>query len=218
MNVTSLSRLMHSGLCRLVKLAPVLLTFLSISAQAATPSSDKPKAESLTDIARQTLAFHFNGSGKQSMADFANSFYVPPEYQKRKGLFVTLSTNGQSRACWGSLEPRYENLVQATVYTTAQALKQEYRYKPIGKNEWQYLKPQITIVNNLEPIYGGARGLSGQNPLRDGLFVRSGGKTGVLLPGEVRDAYYQLVKCKLKAGIKPKEQCQIWRVKADVIR
>lgn len=218
MNVTSLSRLMPTGLCRLFKLAAVLMALAAIPGQAAAPSADKPKAESLTDIARQTLAFHFAGSGKQSIADFANSFYVSPEYQKRKGLFVTLSRNGQSRACWGSLEPRYENLVQATVYTTAQALKQEYRYKPIGKNEWRSLKPQITIVNNLEPIYGGARGLNGQNPLRDGLFVRAGGKTAVLLPGEVRDAYYQLVKCKLKAGIKPKEQCQIWRVKADVIR
>ncbi len=219
MTVTSLSRLMHPGLRHLFKLAPIYC--LAGSLTFDTPAIASPaKAESLTDIARQTLAFHFDKRNckQQSLADFANSFYVPPEYQQHKGLFVTLSSNGQSRACWGSLEPRYENLVQATVYTTAQALKHEYRYKPIGENEWQHLKPQITIVNNLEPITGGARGLAGQNPLRDGLFVRSGGRTGVLLPGEVRDAYYQLVKCKLKAGIKPKEQCQIWRVKVDVIR
>lgn len=204
---------MSPGLRHLFKLAPLYCLVLSLPA-GATPV--KPKVESLPEIARQTLAFHF--SNGKSLADFANSFYVSPEYQKPKGLFVTLSTNGQTRACWGSLEPRYENLVQATVFTTAQALKHEYRYKPIGKTEWQKLKPQITIVNNLEPISGGVHGLSGQNPLRDGLFVRLGGKTGVILPGEVRDAYYQLVKCKLKAGIKPKEHCQIWRVKADVIR
>lgn len=218
MIVTSLSRLMRPGL-RLLLNFGILLAIICLVLEAS-PAPAKPKVESLPNIARQTLAYHFAkpNDKSQSLADFARSFYVPPQYAKPKGLFVTLSTNGQTRACWGSLEPHYENLVEATVYTTTQALKHEYRYKPISENEWQHLKPQITIVNNLEPILGGARGLSSQNPLRDGLFVRSGGKTGVLLPGEVRDAYYQLVKCKLKAGIKPKEQCQVFRVKADVIR
>jgi AMMECR1 domain-containing protein len=218
MTVTSLSRLMRPGLRWQLNLALVLALATLIPAALSAPP--KPKTESLPEIARQTLAFHFakHDDKRQSLADFAHSFYVSPEYRKPKGLFVTLSNKGQTRACWGSLEPHYENLVEATVYTTTQALKHEYRYKPISKNEWQHLLPQITIVNNLEPISGGASGLSSQNPLRDGLFVRSGGKTGVLLPGEVRDAYYQLVKCKLKAGIKPKEQCQVFRVKADVIR
>lgn len=218
MTVTSLSRLMRPGLCRLSKLT--FLLGLGLLSSASSASDQGKKAESLTDIAKQTLAFHFEKQNfkQKSLSEFAGSFYVQPQYRQPKGLFVTVSTNGQTRACWGSLEPRYDNLVEATVFTTAQALKNEYRYKPIKAGEWRNLKAQITIVNNLEPIVGGARGLSGQNPLRDGLFVRAGGKTGVLLPGEVRDAYYQLVKCKLKAGIKPKEQCQIWRVKADVIR
>lgn len=214
MTVTSLSRLMRPSLRQLFKLGILSLALCS----PAFAVHQESKAESLPEIAKKTLAFHFSKPKGESLAQFANSFYVPPEYRRAKGLFITLSYKGETRACWGSLEPRYENLVQATVYTTVQALKCEYRHKPIGYSEWQRLKPQVTIVNNLEPIVGGARGLSSQNPLRDGLFVRSGGKTGVLLPGEVRDAYYQLVKCKLKAGINPKEQCQIWRVKADVIR
>jgi hypothetical protein len=51
-----------------------------------------------------------------------------------------------------------------------------------------------------------------------GLMVRAGGKAAVILPGEASDAYYQMVLCKLKAGIRPKQPCQMYRIKADVFK
>src|SRR5262249_13537090 len=99
-----------------------------------------------------------------------------------------------------------------TVFSTLNALTKEYRYPPIKKSEWKKLKPQVTVVKGVEPITS----IAYQNPLRDGLLVRSGGKAGVYLPGEAADAYYQLVQCKLKAGIKPGEPYQLYRLRTDI--
>jgi AMMECR1 domain-containing protein len=74
------------------------------------------------------------------------------------------------------------------------------------------LKPQVTVIDRIEPI----ENLSGQNPLKYGLMLRSGAKTAVLLPGETSDAYYQLVRCKLKAGLNKGESYQLYRLKAEI--
>lgn len=100
------------------------------------------------------------------------------------------------------------------MYATLGALTKEYRYKPIRSGEWKKLKPQVTVVKALEPIHN----LQGQNPLHDGLMVRQNGRSGVILPGEARDATYQLTLCKLKAGIQPGQKFQLYRMVADVYR
>ncbi len=147
-----------------------------------------------------------------TLDEFIAGLAVSSQFRRAAGVFVTLSRGGKSRACWGSVFPEHPDLVKSTVYATLGALTKEYRYAPVRRNEWRLLKPQVTVVQSIEPISG----LAGQNPLRDGLMVRSRGKAAVLLPGEARDAHYQLVQCKLKAGIKPGEPCQLYSIKAEV--
>lgn len=172
-------------------------------------------ADSLPEVVRQTLALHFGESTQyKNFDELAQSFAVPKKFKKPAGLFVTLSRKGKTRACWGSMYPQYPNLVVGAVYTTESALSKEYRYKKIRANEWQLLKPQVTVVRAVEPI-GSMRD---QNPLMNGLMVRAGGKSAVILPGEAIDAHYQLVMCKLKAGIPSTQTCQIYRIKADVFK
>ena len=184
---------------------------------------------SLPQVVERTLEFHFNGRSpggppglvtgqssdkprRQALSEFVAGLPVASPFKRSSGVFVTLSRAGKSRACWGSVFAEQPDLVKATVYATLGALKKEYRYAPVKRNEWKLLKPQVTVVQAVEPIPG----LAAQNPLRDGLMVRSGGKAAVLLPGEARDAYYQLVQCKLKAGIRPGEPCQLYSIKAQV--
>jgi AMMECR1 domain-containing protein len=147
-----------------------------------------------------------------SFQEFADSLDVPPQFKQPHGVFVTLSFHGKTRACWGSVDPQHENVVKSTVYATLGALTKEYRFHPIRASEWQRLKPQVTIIKAVEPIDS----IANQNPLRDGLLVRAGGRAAVLLPGEASDATYQLVQCKLKAGIQPKESCQLYRLRTDI--
>jgi AMMECR1 domain-containing protein len=167
----------------------------------------------LPQVVRQTMAVYFEKpDGDRLLSEMLNEPTKDPRFQKKAGVFVTLSRHGKSRACWGSVDSDGTDLVQSTVRATLEALNNEYRYKPVSVFEWKTLKPQVTIINEVEPIVS----IRSLNPLRDGLLVRAGGKSGVLLPGEASDAVYELVQCKLKAGIKPGEPCQLFRLKAQI--
>jgi AMMECR1 domain-containing protein len=170
-------------------------------------------AETLPAVVRETMQTYFEDPKadevllqrlKQSSADHS--------YHRKGGVFVTLSRNGKSRACWGSVSATGGDLVQETIEATVAALTKDYRYKPISRSEWRTLKPQVTVIDAVEPVDG----IRTINPVRDGLMVRAGGKSGVLLPREALDPTYQLVQCKLKAGITPGESYQIFRLRAQV--
>jgi len=168
------------------------------------------EALSLTALVRQTMQTYFEGEGESSIAALTKN--VPKQYNSPAGVFVTLSTNGKTRACWGSIQPTHANIVESTVYATLNALKKDYRYKPIKASEWQDLKPQVTVIKEMKAI----QTIRGQNPLTEGLFLQGSNKSAVLLPGEVSDPYYQLVKCKLKAGIHQGEPYQLYSIKAAI--
>lgn len=172
-----------------------------------------PKPIPLNKIAQATLLNHFETHPK-SLDTLVKSFTVPKIYKQSKGLFVTLSKNGQTRACWGTINAQEGNLVAGTIVTCEQALTKEYRYPPIRKSELAALKCQVTVVEKIEPVSKHAS----LNPLIDGLMVRTGSKAAVLLPGEASDPHYQVMQCKVKAGITPQEPCQIYRMRAHVFR
>lgn len=167
------------------------------------------------EAAQMTIINHFSAHPK-TLSSLVKSLNEAqnPQYKESKGLFVTLSKEGKTRACWGSINPTEPDLVRAAVFTTEGALTKEYRYPPITRGEIEDLKVQITVIERVEPV----NRRTSLRPLLDGLMVRSGGKAGVLLPGEASDPHYQVMQCKLKAGITPTEPCQIYRIKAHVIR
>lgn len=173
-------------------------------------------AETLTptEVVEQTMRLHFVSVGgvSQGYQRLIQRNTLKENYTGPKGVFVTLSHNGKPRACWGSAYPQSKTVLEGIVYATLGALTKEYRYRPISEAEWPQLKRQVTVIKSVEPI----ERLSQVNPLRDGLLVRQGGKAGVMLPGEAKDATYQLVQCKLKAGIAPHEKFQMYRMVADV--
>ena len=184
---------------------------------AKATDSNQPEAveESLSSIAQKTLAMHFGHSDKHyaSIKQFADSLPVPAKYQRSAGMFVTLSRKGKTRACWGSVNPQYPDLVKGTVYATEAALAKEYRFHKVRASEWNTLKAQVTIIKSIEPITN----LEGQNPLAYGLLCRAGGHGAILLPGEASDATYQLIQCKVKAGLDPHKPCQMYRVITNVL-
>jgi AMMECR1 domain-containing protein len=168
----------------------------------------------LPQLVKMTLAHYFEEkpANPASWEQWVRS--LPPVSQNAQpsGLFVTLSLNGKTRACWGSPYPKAGSLARTTVETTLDALNREYRYPPIQAHEWRKLKPQVTLIRKMEPV-GKQDSL---NPITEGLLVRSGGRSGVMLPGEAVDATYQRVQALLKAGISPKEPYQSYRLVSDI--
>lgn len=173
------------------------------------------KTAGLAEIARATLVNHFlPAPERKSLDELAGEYRVLPDYKKARGIFVTFSKQGRTRACWGALEPLHGDLVLATVYATENAINREYRYPQIKENEIDSLKVQVTVVESTEPLTG----LRDLNPFRDGLLVRRGGRGAVVLPGEASDPHYQMVMGKLKAGIPANEQCELYKLTSNVYK
>ena len=184
-----------------------ILSFGSLSAN--------PHTNNLPEIARKTLDYYFEPSKPSSYRQFAQSFKVIPEYKQKLGLFVTLSSKGQTRACWGSINAEYPDLVQAVVYTTINALSKEYRYPPIKQAELTNLQIQITLIYGLEAIPN----IRAFNPFTQVLMLRKGSQTAIILPRETTDAHYALIQAKLKAGLKNTEHnYQLYRLKTKLIK
>ncbi len=195
--------------------APASSRHFDAAKDGGAPNTQVIERVSLPEVAREAMAIHFHASQYQSFKELLAATPVCKEYKQPAGLFVTLSRNGKTRACWGSIYAQDHNdLVEATVSTTEKAMTKDYRYQRIRSSEWKFLKPQVTIIRDIEPIAN----MSQQNPLEYGLLVRYGGRGAVLLPGEASDAHYQLVRTKLKAGIPVGQPCQLYRIRADVLR
>ncbi|HEY9784400.1 MAG TPA: AMMECR1 domain-containing protein [Candidatus Obscuribacterales bacterium] len=199
----------------------LILVAFCMSALAFAPAlahsepAGRTTRATLPEIAMKTLEFHFENDHKgTTLSEFAKRFETSGENKQPAGVFVTISKAGKTRACWGSVAPEFEDLIKATVFTTEAAVTKEYRYPPIKKQELKDLKVQITVVRDIQTI----RSFRELNPLRDGVFIRSHARAGVILPGEARDAHYQVIMCKLKAGIPVNSPCQMYRIKADVFR
>jgi AMMECR1 domain-containing protein len=190
------------------------MPMIGAMAAQATATAQKQHEMSLPEIARHTMAMYFGDepTPKGGLEQFIDHLVTKDHFKKPSGVFVTLYKGGKTRACWGSVFAQSKSIVRSTVYATTGALTKEYRFKPVTASEYKKLKTQVTVITGVEPIPS----ISFQNPLRDGLLVRAGGKAGVLLPGEASDAVYQLVQCKLKAGIKPGEPCQLYRLRTEI--
>jgi AMMECR1 domain-containing protein len=173
-------------------------------------SAESLNPHKLPNISRKIINLYFDHQENLISTQFAN-------YRingLKGGVFVTLSKNGKTRACWGFMHPQNNNLIQDTIQATLGALNKEYRYAPIKKSEINDLKIQITIINSIQPI----NTIKGQNALKSGLFVRAGNKSAVILPGEALNAQYQLILAKQKAGIALHEKYQLYSLKAQIFK
>lgn len=181
------------------------------SQAGATSATDRNV--SLPAIASFTLRRFFKlEANDKGLEDYASKVKCDPAFRKAAGVFVTISKNGKTRACWGTVYAQQADIVRETVFSTLGALSKEYRFRPIRKSELPDLKIQVSIIRDITAI----NSFASVHPLKDGIMVRSGGRSGVILPGEATDAYYEFVLARLKAGIKPGEPCQIYKLRTDI--
>jgi AMMECR1 domain-containing protein len=175
---------------------------------------------SLPEISRHTLALYFGAKTAKDITikttastdEWLKDQQIEKKFQKPAGVFVTLSKRGKTRACWGSVYAREATIAKETEIATLGALSKDYRYKPISKTELADLKIQVTVISAIQAVSD----IRMIDPFKNGILVRSGGRGGVILPGEAVDAYYEFVLARLKAGIKPNEPCQIYKLKAEI--
>ena len=140
---------------------------------------------------------------------------LPKEILEGKaGTFVSIKKHGQLRGCIGTTSPTRANIAEEIIYNAISSGTRDPRFNPIEKNELEELVYSVDILKEAEPITD----ISELDVLKYGVIVRSGFRTGLLLPNlEGVDTPEQQVSISLqKAGIKPDEKYSMERF--EVIR
>ena len=107
---------------------------------------------------------------------------LAPVFSERRGVFVTLTEDGQLRGCIGLPFP-IAPLADAIVEAGSSAALQDPRFSPVRPAELPRLRVEVTVLTMPAPIPGPAERRAEQVEVgRHGLIVRGQGTSGLLLP------------------------------------
>ena len=111
-------------------------------------------------------------------------------------VFVTIEVGGQVRGCRGDLTTRGRSLEEEVALAARAAGAHDPRYRPLSREELRGFLVTVTVVERAEPL-SNASALTPE----DGLVLRSGGRTGIVLPWEGKDPAVRLDWAYRKAGV-----------------
>lgn len=134
---------------------------------------------------------------------------LTPEMKEQAGVFVCLKKGGQLRGCIGTFMPVCNNVAEEIIRNAICAASQDPRFLPVGEKEVASLEYSVDVLSAPERI----RDIEDLDPRRYGVIVARGGLKGLLLPDleGVDTAEEQLKIAKMKAGIGPREDVDIYR-------
>lgn len=151
----------------------------------------------LLRLARETLTAWSGRRPLPALPDVAGA-------RERRGAFVTLTERGALRGCIGHLGSD-RPLAEVVREMTVAAAQDDPRFPPVGPDEAQGLRLDISVLTEpqaLDPVNPEQIAVG-----RDGLIVRRGARSGVLLPQVAvehgLDAAAFLSAACTKAGLAP---------------
>lgn len=139
---------------------------------------------------------------------------IPPELRDPAGVFVSLKKHGKLRGCIGTIYPTRRTAAEEIAAMAIESGTADPRFPPVEVDELEELSYSVDILKPPQRV-GGIEEL---DPRRYGVIVRSGRKTGLLLPDlpGVDTPEEQVAIAKQKAGIGPGEPFELERF--EVIR
>jgi AmmeMemoRadiSam system protein A len=160
--------------------------------------------DGLVALARKTIVQYVRTGGLPDPPD-----PLPPEMSARAGVFVSLKKNGELRGCMGTAIPREENVAREIISNAVSAAARDPRFAPVRPEEVDALRISVDVLSNPEPVTG----LGNLDPRRYGVIVRTGHRTGLLLPDleGIDSADLQVSIARRKAGIGENEPAEILR-------
>jgi AmmeMemoRadiSam system protein A len=135
---------------------------------------------------------------------------LPAEMQGVAGAFVSLhDAAGNLRGCIGTIEPTQPSLALEVIRNAVAAASRDPRFQPVEPRELEGLDVKVDVLLPPEPIDN----LDELDPRRYGVIVESGWRRGLLLPDleGVDTVDMQVAIARQKAGIRPNEECQLYR-------
>lgn len=132
---------------------------------------------------------------------------------QKRGVFVSLKKEGDLRGCIGTVFPTTDNVAMEIIKNAVEAGQRDPRFMPVREEELKYIDFSVDVLT--EPRKASRDEL---DPKKYGIIVRSGIKTGLLLPDlEGVDTVDEQIDITLKkAGIKSNQEYTI--EKFEVIR
>jgi AmmeMemoRadiSam system protein B/AmmeMemoRadiSam system protein A len=127
---------------------------------------------------------------------------LTPILTRKQAAFVTIRKDDVLRGCVGGIFANKQLAIQVRESAVGAALRDE-RFPPVLPHELPALEYEISLLSPLHPLEDPEEIVIG----RDGLFLVSGSRTGVLLPQVAEDAGWDrsefLQQICIKAGLLP---------------
>ena len=151
----------------------------------------------LLSLARENISHYLFHREMISVED------VPPEFEEKRGIFVTLKKNGDLRGCIGYPEPVHP-LLFALLDSSISAAIHDPRFPPVKKEEMRDIEVEVTVLTKPEEIVPDPENV---NIGQDGLIVERGIFKGILLPQVAVEWEWNaeefLCQACMKAGLPP---------------
>lgn len=134
---------------------------------------------------------------------------LPPEWEARAGVFVSIKKQGQLRGCIGTMEPTRPSLAEEVIHNAIAAATEDPRFPPVTPWELEALSYSVDVLSPPEPVEDPSQ----LDPRRYGVVVKRGHRKGLLLPDleGVDTVQAQLAIAKRKAGLAPDEPVALYR-------
>lgn len=163
----------------------------------------------LVALARKSLEAYVRNRQK-----IAPEIEASPLLQEEAGVFVSLKKRGQLRGCIGTILPTTPSIGYEIVNNAISAGTRDPRFDPVTPDELDELTYSVDVLRAPEPI----ENLDQLDVKRYGVIVRSGRRSGLLLPNleGIDTVEEQVAIAKQKAGISPNEPVQMERF--EVVR
>lgn len=126
-----------------------------------------------------------------------------------KPVFVTIEVAGKVVGCRGDLVARSHSLEEQIQLAARSAAAHDPRYRPLKVADLRNFQVTVTLVQSVEPISN----VEGLLP-DDGLILRAGTRTGIVLPWEGKDPQIRLGWAYKKAGVPVGSPAKLQRLKA----
>lgn len=163
----------------------------SVNAPGAARNGD---AELVLRLVRQTVESFVRG---ETVPDLPSE--LPESLTRRGAAFVCLKKHGNLRGCIGTTHPTQPSLAQELLNNAVSAASRDPRFPPVRPHELADLSYSVDVLEEPEPVESAAA----LDPHAYGVIVRSGSRSGVLLPNiegvETPDAQVEIAR--KKAGI-----------------
>ena len=176
-----------------------------LESESGLLSSIRTNESDIVKLARFTVEnFVRTGEKPEQPAD------VPKELREtRAGAFVSLHEFGELRGCIGTFMATQECIADEIMENAVSSCSRDPRFPPVTADDLDHLVYSVDILGELEEVDSE----EALDPKKYGVFVRSGWKSGILLPDldGVDTVEEQLSIAKRKAGIDPDEPVSMYR-------